>query len=88
MDVYHHAKFLKNYRKRVLSNKKLKKQFAKKLKLFVKNPFDKTLKNHPLKGKKIGTRAFSITGDFRVVYKQISKSKVLLLDIGTHNQVY
>lgn len=46
------------------------------------------LKNHPLKGKKKDYKAFSITGDYRITYKLISKSKVIFVDIGTHNQVY
>ncbi|MBI3486516.1 type II toxin-antitoxin system YafQ family toxin [Candidatus Daviesbacteria bacterium] len=46
-----------------------------------------TLKDHKLIGKKFGFRAFSVTGDIRVVYKLIN-SDVWLYDIGSHNQVY
>ncbi len=37
---------------------------------------------------KIELRAFSVTGDIRIVYFEINDESVLFLDIGTHNQVY
>jgi len=46
------------------------------------------LKDHPLTGKKQGLRAFSITGDVRIVYHFVSDDFVEFLDIGSHNQVY
>ncbi len=56
--------------------------------IFKNNHRDPILRDHLLKGKKQDLRAFSITGDIRIVYKIISKNEVLFLDIGSHNQVY
>ena len=88
MEIYYHAKFLKNYRKRIACFPKLKKLVKGKIKLFLKNPFNAVLKNHLLKGKKKGLRSFSVSPDLRIIYQEISKTKVIFLDIGSHNQVY
>ncbi|MDO8609629.1 MAG: type II toxin-antitoxin system mRNA interferase toxin, RelE/StbE family [bacterium] len=45
------------------------------------------LKDHKLIGSLNGLRAFSITGDVRVVYR-IEGDILELYDIGSHNQVY
>lgn len=83
-----HPDFDKNYKKRVLPYPKINDKFRQRLKLFMKNPNNPILKNHLLIGRKKNLRAFSISGDIRVVYYPPSREEVLLLDIGTHNQVY
>ena len=60
---------------------------AKRLKLFKQYPHSPLLKDHQLTGKMDDHRAFSITGDVRVVY-YIHEETAYLIDIGTHNQVY
>lgn len=50
---------------------------------------DPSLRDHALKGKMKGLRAFSAGYDLRVIYKEEDGYvKVILLDVGTHNQVY
>ena len=88
MEIYHHANFLKNYRKRITSNKSLDSQYRKRLKMFLIDSKNPLLKDHKLKGRKSEYRAFSVTGDIRVLYKIIDENRVILYDIGTHNQVY
>lgn len=34
-----------------------------------------------------GRRSFSVTGDIRVIYVELNE-KIILLDIGAHNQAY
>lgn len=46
------------------------------------------LNDHQLTGDLEGKRAFNITGDIRVVYRQIDEEAIEFLDIGSHNQVY
>ncbi len=87
MRVEFHKNFIKNFNKRYSNKPKVKTRFAQKTKLFVKNPFHPSLSNHPLKGKKIGLRAFSITREIRVVYC-VKRGVAYFLDIGTHDQVY
>ncbi|KKS84974.1 MAG: hypothetical protein UV59_C0012G0067 [Candidatus Gottesmanbacteria bacterium GW2011_GWA1_43_11] len=80
--------FRKVFKKRIAGNEKLIRKFNLRLELFQQNPQHPLLHDHPLTGTKKGQRAFSITGDMRVVYQQVSEDVILLLDIGTHNQVY
>ena len=87
MEVKYHRNFVKNYKFRYQGNDKIKTQFHKRLKLFIENPDNPILKNHNLKGEKILLKAFSITGDVRVVYME-KDNVAYFLDIGTHNQVY
>lgn len=50
---------------------------------------DPALRDHALKGKMIGLRAFSAAWDLRVVYgEEDGFTTIILIDIGTHNQVY
>jgi len=87
MKIEYHRQFLKNFRKRILPYPKLKAKFEERLRLRLKDPENFLLKDHRLLGKKADYRAFSLSGDIRVVYK--IKGEVLqLYDVGTHNQVY
>jgi addiction module RelE/StbE family toxin len=45
------------------------------------------LNDHALTGDLQGRRSLSITGDVRVIYIEL-EDKIILLDVGTHNQVY
>jgi len=50
---------------------------------------DANLRNHALKGKMKGLRAFSAGWDLRVIYREESSFiTILLIDVGTHNQVH
>lgn len=68
--------------------KKVQTQFEKRLEIFVSDSLNPILKIHPLHGNLVGLRAFSVNGDFRVVYRLVSQDVVKLVDIGTHSQVY
>lgn len=79
--------FTKNYKKRILQNPSLTKKFQERTRLFKVDPKHKSLKDHKLTGSLLGFRAFSITGDIRVIYRK-EGDLILLYDIGSHNQVY
>lgn len=79
--------FIKIYKKRFSSLPQFRNQFDKRAKLFEKNPTNPILKDHHLSGKMKGYRAFSVSGDIRVVYC-IKGIVAYFIDIGTHNQVY
>jgi addiction module RelE/StbE family toxin len=87
MNIKYNESFDKHYKKRISSNRSLVVRAKERIDIFVKNPNDPILKDHPLKGKSKGFRAFSITGDIRVIY-QIIEGTAYFFDIGTHNQVY
>lgn len=88
MTIELHPSFKKSYKKRIANNPKLRIKVAERLKLFQEDPKNAVLKDHALKGEKKNFRAFSITGDIRVVYFPVSTDKVIFIDIGSHNQVY
>ncbi len=68
---------------------KLKRKVVKAIEVFAKNPHAKSLKNHALRGKLSGRRAISVTGDVRIIFREYEKyTLVLMLDVGSHNQVY
>lgn len=80
--------FLKHFKKRIVRNQKLSSEFDKRIILFSEDKNYPVLKNHRLSGIKSHLRSFSITGDIRVLYQQISDGEVILIDIGSRNQVY
>ena len=86
VNLYHG--FVKNYQKRIASNIKLVLKTEERITLFKNDPKNPLLKDHGLTGAKKGLRAFSITGDIRIVYLPISEDEVTFIDIGSHNQVY
>jgi len=87
MKINYHRAFKKNFRSRVSPHENLVKRFEERLELFLKDPKNPLLRDHALVGKRINLRAFSVTGDIRVVYF-ITNNELFLLDIGTHAQVY
>lgn len=90
MKIVHHQKFEKHYKQRIFNNPKLKEKFKAKLALFLSNPHDSSLKSHKLIGNKEEFRAFSVTGDIRLIYyfESDTGNVLVLYDIGKHNQVY
>jgi mRNA-degrading endonuclease YafQ of YafQ-DinJ toxin-antitoxin module len=79
--------FEKHFKKRIIPHGKLTRQFEDRFIRFVTNEKGTPLNDHELSGKLAGKRAFSITGDIRVVYVELENAYVFL-NIGTHNQVY
>jgi mRNA-degrading endonuclease YafQ of YafQ-DinJ toxin-antitoxin module len=63
-------------------------KFENKLTLFCSEPFHSSLKTHRLSGNLKGYLAFSITYEYRLIFKFMAENKVLLVDIGTHDEVY
>lgn len=81
--------FKRSYKKKIGSDILLKKKFWDALVLFEENPFDAKLRTHKLTGKLKGFWAISIAYDCRVVFKFIDEEKtVLLINIGSHDEVY
>ena len=88
MKVELHPAFKKYYKKRISNNPKLVAKTASRLKIFRENPANPILNDHSLKGSKNKFRSFYVSGDIRIIYMRVSEKHVILLDIGTHNQVY
>ena len=59
------------------------------LEQLIEDPFEPSLKLHSLTGKLSGIQAISITHSYRITLTiQITESEILLLDVGTHDEVY
>ena len=87
--LYHSIDFTKGFSKqfKVLRTKQ-KEHFYERLDLFKKNPHDKTLRDHALKGIYKGYRSIDIEGDLRALY-YIKEDKIVIFGfIGTHSQLY
>ena len=80
--------FKRAYKKKVKYNRELKGRFWEAIKLFLQNPFHPRLRTHKLSGYLKDLWAFSISYEWRVIFKFIGKHQVLLIDIGTHEEVY
>jgi mRNA-degrading endonuclease YafQ of YafQ-DinJ toxin-antitoxin module len=53
------------------------------------DPFQPRLRIHPLRGRMDGLHAISLTYQYRVILTvQITEREVILIDIGTHDEVY
>jgi addiction module RelE/StbE family toxin len=88
ISIEYNKDFKKNFKSRILPNKHLLIRYKNRLDVFIKNRWDPILKDHKLVGKMTRFRSFSITGDVRVIYKEIQREKYVFLDVGSHNQVY
>jgi addiction module RelE/StbE family toxin len=80
--------FKRIYRKKIKDDSELKKRFWKALESFSKNPFNPSLKTHKLTGRLHGLWAFSVSFDCRVIFKFLNDKEILLIDIGSHEEVY
>lgn len=88
IDASWDAGFKRAYCKRIVRQTHLKKLFWERMEVFLNDPFSPQLRTHKLSGKLKGSWAFSIDDNIRVVFEFIDKDKVLLVDFGTHDEVY
>ncbi len=88
MKILYQNSFKKSFKKRFIHNKKLIKVISKKITIFGTNFKDQKLKTHALSGAKKGFYSFSVTGDIRIIFYVDQNGNSVLVDIGTHNQVY
>lgn len=58
------------------------------LNIFMVDKYNELLNNHSLHGEYVGCRSINITGDIRLIYKEVKENIFLLVDIGTHSQLY
>ena len=67
---------------------KVRVAFLSKFELFAANEYDEILHNHKLHPPFENYRSINITGDYRLIYKKINPTSILLYRIGTHSQLY
>lgn len=86
MILKRHKKFTKQFSR--LSKKK-QDSVNQAIFKFSSNPFDKTLYNHPLKGRRFGLRSISAESDLRILFRETDDYiEVLFVEVGSHGQLY
>jgi len=81
--------FLRTLRKFLRRHPDLQGVVADVLEQLEEDPFAARLRLHPLKGKHRGKHAVRLTYSYRIVLLlQMVDREVILLDIGTHDEVY
>jgi addiction module RelE/StbE family toxin len=82
-------RFLRQAKKFFKKHQDLKTRFGKLVTALSKDPFQPALELHPLSGKLEGIWAASLTYKYRVTLTlMITEKEIVLLDIGTHDEVY
>lgn len=81
--------FERRARKFLRKHPNLKSIFADTLKRLQNDPFQPNLKLHELGGNLSGIQAVSLTHSYRLTLTvQITEREIVLLDIGSHDEVY
>jgi len=62
------SSFKRAFKKRIKGHKGIEEKFWQKVEIFMKDPFDRSLRTHKLSGKLQGLWSFSIEHDLRVVF--------------------
>jgi len=84
--IKYHKRFEKQFKKLLDRDKKMVLHVIEK---FIKNPKDKSLRNHSLKGVLLEKRAISINPDLRIIFEEFDNyTLVVFLDLGKHSRVY
>ncbi|MHB0889095.1 type II toxin-antitoxin system RelE/ParE family toxin [Acidithiobacillus sp.] len=83
------AFFDRRVRKFLAKHPDLRPRFAEALAQLATDPFQPSLRLHPLGGKLQGLQAVSLTYSYRLTLTlQITEHEILLIDIGSHDEVY
>ncbi len=85
MKIRFHKNFDKQYKK---LTKQQQEKTRESLEVFLSNPLDPILNNHPLKGKYTDYRSINITGNIRAIYKFITEDECVFVAVDNHSNLY
>ncbi len=88
MKVRYSPDFYRKYKK---ADVRIRNRVDEKIVVFLKDPNDLQLDNHPLKGQWRGYRSIDITSDWRAIYEEAQiRDEVVayFVTLGTHNELY
>jgi addiction module RelE/StbE family toxin len=93
MEVVWSSGFNRSFKKITKKNPQLKDQITKVLKLLADDPFTPSLKSHKLGGDLAGLWSCSVAYDCRMIFnfsedEEFLEMVILLIDIGSHDEVY
>jgi addiction module RelE/StbE family toxin len=81
--------YLKKATKFIKKHPELRNQYQKTLELLEVNPHHPSLRLHSLQGRLNGLSSVSINMGYRIVLELIITDKdIILVDVGSHDQVY
>ena len=85
--------FVRALKRTSRKNPALKQDIEETLRLLQENPFASQLATHKLRGKLAGSWACSVGYDLRIIFDFVKRTNqpeddILLLEIGTHDEVY
>lgn len=82
------ASFDRRARKFLSRHPDLRERLADTLRKLCADPFEPSLRLHPLSGKLEGLQAIRLTYGYRITLNlQLTEREILLLDIGSHDEV-
>ncbi len=87
------SSFKRAFKRLVRRQPELQERIEERLMLLASDPFDPLLQTHKLKGKLSGAWACSVDYDYRIVFNFVEnpesgEEEILLIDIGSHDEVY
>jgi addiction module RelE/StbE family toxin len=86
------AGFVRKFKRLTKKNPQLRSQIEKALQFLAEDPFDSSLHTHKLKGNLDGVWSCSIDYDNRILFEFVenpdSEEEILLLTLGSHDDVY
>lgn len=85
MKIVLHKNFEKQYSKLQPTEKK---RFKQRKDIFLIDPYDPVLNNHPLRGKYKGYRSINVGGDLRAIYSLLKDDIAFFVAIDTHSNLY
>lgn len=88
IEIAFSSSFKRAFKRRIAGNVERENTFRVKIELFKNNPFEPGLKTHKLSGKLKDYWSFSVEYDLRIIFYFSEKEKVVLVDVGTHKEVY
>jgi addiction module RelE/StbE family toxin len=84
--VDYSKRFIKDLRK---APKKVKIAFRNRLELLLADKYHPLLNNHSLRGGYGQYRSINISGDWRVIFRELENGERIYFDrLGTHSQLY
>lgn len=93
MEVVWSSGFKRSFKKITKKNPQLQTKIIDVLKLLADDPFTQSLKSHKLGGELAGLWSCSVTYDCRIIFnfsedEELLEMVILLIDIGSHDEVY
>ena len=85
MKVLFNKSFIKQYQK---TPREIQEKFQECVAIFKKDPRNRSLNIHKLRGKKEPFVSMNVTGNYRVLFLREGKEVVVFYEIGTHSQLY